>query len=128
MSDVNLRAQIEILSATVEELKTQGHEDRQAVRALMRDLSVLVRNMEQLPELVDRVERVIKNREAGQLKKGVDMAEEIGYHPQTLRAMAERGEIPGYQRTDNGHWLYDPVEVKQAIKELGRQRETAQAS
>jgi DNA-binding transcriptional MerR regulator len=118
MSDSNgrLLAATEILQQTAEEFKQHAEADRREVRALLRDLSVVVGNLEQLPHLVERMEAALKDSGPGSLWRTAKMADELGMTAKALREAARRGDVPAYQSTKGGSYYFDPLEVKQAIK------------
>lgn len=120
-----LEAAIKILDEQNQAMRERAESDHRQIRALTRDVSVLVQAMETLIEMTPRIELVLARAEYPELLRGPKMARRIGISEDELRRRAERGEIPGYQPREQAHWFYDPVEVVQAIKDTSRRRLSA---
>ena len=114
-----LKAATEILQATTEKIKKDREVDRRAMTAFLHELEQITTQLSELVPNVADVRRFMDIGDRGRMLKTPQMAERISADPATLRRMAERGDVPGYQVVELGDWRFDPDEVKNAIKAIG---------
>lgn len=111
-----LQATVEILQSLIHEEHKRREVDRRTMTALLHQVEHVITQLDDIPTAVDKLQQVLSGQQIGRWLKTAEMAELIGLHPDNLRRKAEAGEIPGYQSSTGKHWLFDPQEVKAAIR------------